>query len=255
VPSQVLLPKSLAGKVALVTGAGRNIGRAIALALAEDGASVVVNARSNKAEAEAVVRAIEAAGGKAIAALGDVADPEDVAVMVVEAKAAFGRIDILVNNAAMRREVPFREMRLADWREVMSASLDSLFVCAKAALPHLEANGWGRIVNIGGLSAHTGARDRLHVVTAKLGLVGFTRGLAHDLAGTGITVNCVVPGMIETPRPAGSPMPAHHGFARTLTGRGGQCEEVAAAVRYLCGPGSDYVTGQTLHVNGGAYLG
>ncbi|MBO0763365.1 MAG: SDR family oxidoreductase [Hyphomicrobiaceae bacterium] len=248
-------PKPLAGKVALVTGAGRNIGRAVALALAGDGASVVVNARSNKWEADAVVNTIEAAGGKALAALGDVASPEAVALVVAKAKATFGRIDILVCNAALRRELPFRRMALSDWREVMTTSLDSLFICAKAALPHLEANGWGRIVNIGGLSAHTGAKDRLHVVTAKLGLVGFTRGLAHDLAGTGITVNCVVPGMIETLRPISRPTPAHHGFARTLTGRGGRCEEVAAAVCYLCGPGSDYVTGQTLHVNGGAYLG
>jgi 3-oxoacyl-[acyl-carrier protein] reductase len=137
----------------------------------------------------------------------------------------------------------------------MTATLDSLFICAKAVLPHFEANGWGRIVNIGGLSAHTGSKDRLHVVTAKLGVVGFTRGLAHDLAASGITVNCVVPGLIETPRPDDGAMPAHHRFAKTLTGRGGRCEEVAAAVRYLCGPGSDYVTGQTLHINGGAYLG
>lgn len=247
--------KPLAGKVAIVTGAGRNIGRTIALTLAGDGASVAVNARGNKAEADTVVSAIEAAGGQAIGALGDVADPEAVAGIMAKAKGAFGRIDILVNNAALRREVPFRDMQLSDWREVMTATLDSLFICAKAALPHLEANGWGRIVNIGGLSAHTGAKDRLHVVTAKLGVVGFTRGLAHDLAASGITVNCVVPGLIETPRPDSGPMPAHHGFAKTLIGRGGRCEEVAAAVRYLCGPGSDYVTGQTLHINGGAYLG
>lgn len=247
--------KPLSGKVAVVTGAGRNIGRAIALALAEDGASMVVNARGNASEAEAVVRAIEAAGGKAIAALGDVTDSEAVAGIIEKATAAFGRIDVLVNNAALRREMTFRNMQLSDWREVMTATLDSLFICSKAALPHLERNGWGRIVNIGGLSAHTGSKDRLHVVTAKLGLVGFTRGLAHDLAASGITVNCVVPGMIETPRPDGSPIPAHHGSAKTLTGRQGRGNEVAAAVSYLCGPGSDYVTGQTLHVNGGAYLG
>lgn len=248
-------PTPLAGKVAVVTGAGRNIGREIALTLAQDGASIVVNARSNKTEVDSVVAAIEKAGGRAIAALGDVADPKAVDEIFAIAKRAFGRIDILVNNAALRREMPFRQMQLDDWREVMTATLDSLFICSKAALPHLEANGWGRIVNVGGLSAHTGSKDRLHVVTAKLGLVGFTRGLAHDLAVCGITVNCVVPGMIETPRPDGGPMPAHHSFTKTLTGRRGRGDEVAAAVRYLCGPGSDYVTGQTLHVNGGAYLG
>ena len=216
---------------------------------------MVVNARSNEAEADAVVAAIKERGGKAITVLADVADPAAVQKLIDASVKAFGRIDILVNNAALRREKPFREMQLSDWREVMTATLDSVFICCKAALPHLEKNGWGRIVNIGGMSAHTGSKDRLHVVTAKLGLVGFTRGLAHDLGPQAITVNCVVPGMIETPRADGGPMPQHHSFAKTLVGRRGRGDEIAAAVRYLCGPGTDYVTGQTMHVNGGAYFG
>ena len=145
----------LAGKVAIVTGSGRNIGRAIALALAEDGASIVVNSRSNRDEAKAVVREIETVEQKAVVHIGDIADPAAVQAMVVMAIAEFGRIDILVNNAALRREKPFAEMSYADWREVMSVILDGTFHCVKACLPHLKNSGAGTIVNIGGLSAHT----------------------------------------------------------------------------------------------------
>ena len=247
--------KELAGKVAIVTGAGRNIGRAIAIGLAEDGASVVVNARANREEAGEVVQAIEAAGGRAMAVLADVSDPKAVQRIVEETARRFGRIDILVNNAAVRREKAFREMTLADWREVMSASLDSLFICSSAVVPHLDKAGGGTIVNIGGLSAHTGARDRAHVVAAKAGVVGFTRALAHDLAEARITVNCVAPGLIDTSRDPSRVLPSHHKVSRTLVGRLGSGEEIAAAVRYLCSAGGRYVTGQTIHVNGGAYIG
>jgi 3-oxoacyl-[acyl-carrier protein] reductase len=245
----------LAGKTAIVTGAGRNIGRAIALGLAEDGASILVNARGNAAEADAVAREIVASGGKAIVGLADVADAKAVVDMVATAVRAFGRIDILVNNAALRREKPFAEMTYADWREVMTATLDGVFHCCKAVLPHLKAAGGGTIINLGGLSAHTGAKDRAHVVTAKAGVIGLTRALAHDLAADGITVNCVAPGLIDTARKAGHALPSHHHVSKTLAGRLGRVEEIAAAVRYLCGPGGRYVTGQTIHVNGGAFLG
>src|SRR3954469_18466339 len=199
--------KELDGKAAIVTGAGRNIGRAIALALADAGASVVVNARSNRAEAEAVAREIEVLGGKALVHLGDVADPAAVRAMADGATKQFGRIDILVNNAALRREKPFGEMSHAEWREIMDVTLDGAFHCVKACLPALKKSAAGAVVNIGGLSAHTGAKNRAHVVTAKAGLIGFTRALAHDLADDGITVNCVVPGLIGTPRPKDKPEP------------------------------------------------
>jgi 3-oxoacyl-[acyl-carrier protein] reductase len=243
------------GKVAIVTGAGRNIGRAIALALAQGGASVVVNVRGNRAEAEAVAREIEAAGGKALVHVGDVADAVAVQAMADAAVKAFGRIDILVNNAALRREKPFAEMSYAEWREIMDVTLDGTFHCVKACLPALRKSGAGTVVNIGGLSAHTGARDRAHVVTAKAGIVGFTRALAHDLASDGITVNCVVPGLIGTPRPKDKPEPAHHLTHQTITGERGRPEDVAAAVRFLCSPGARYINGQAIHTNGGAYLG
>src|SRR5882724_1591927 len=249
------MTKELTGKVAVVTGAGRNIGRAIALTLAEGGASILVNARSNRAEAEAVAREIEAAGGKALVHIGDVADAKSVEAMADAAVKQFGRIDILVNNAALRREKPFGEMSYAEWREILDVTLDGAFHCTKACLPALRNSGVGTIVNIGGLSAHTGAGNRAHVITAKAGIVGFTRALANDLAGDGITVNCVVPGLIGTPRPKGQPEPAHHLTHRTLTGERGRPEDVAAVVRFLCSPGARYLTGQAIHANGGAYFG
>jgi 3-oxoacyl-[acyl-carrier protein] reductase len=245
----------LSGKVAIVTGAGRNIGRAIALALADGGASILVNARNNRAEADAVAREIVSNGGKAIVHIGDVADVTAVLAMADAAAKHFGRLDILVNNAALRREKSFGEMSHAEWREILDVTLDGAFHCAKACLPGLRKSGAGTIINIGGLSAHTGAKDRAHVVTAKAGIIGFTRALAHDLADDGITVNCVVPGLIGTPRPKDKPEPAHHLRHQTITGERGKPEDVAAMVRFLCGPAARYISGQAIHANGGAYLG
>ena len=247
--------KELNGKVAIVTGAGRNIGRAIALTLAEGGASIVVNARNNRAEAESVAREIESAGGKAQIHIGDVADANAVQALADTAEQQFGRIDILVNNAALRREKAFAEMDYAAWREILDVTLDGTFHCVKACLPALRQSKAGSIVNIGGLSAHTGAKNRAHVVTAKAGIIGFTRALAHDLADDGITVNCVVPGLIGTPRPRDKPEPAHHLTHQTISGERGRPEDVAAMVRFLCGPAARYVNGQAIHANGGAYLG
>ena len=247
--------KELNGKVAIVTGAGRNIGRAIALTLAEGGASIVVNARNDRAEAESVAREIESAGGKAQIHIGDVADASAVQALADTAAQQFGRIDILVNNAALRREKPFAEMDYAAWREILDVTLDGTFHCVKACLPALRQSKAGSIVNIGGLSAHTGAKNRAHVVTAKAGIIGFTRALAHDLADDGITVNCVVPGLIGTPRPRDKPEPAHHLTHQTISGERGRPEDVAAMVRFLCGPAARYVNGQAIHANGGAYLG
>jgi 3-oxoacyl-[acyl-carrier protein] reductase len=247
--------RELAGRAAIVTGAGRNIGRAIALSLAQAGASILVNVRSNRAEADAVAAEIEAAGGRALVHLGDVADAAAMQAMADAAFVGFGRIDILVNNAALRREKAFADMSYAEWREILDVTLDGAFHCIKACLPALRESGAGTIVNIGGLSAHTGARSRAHVVTAKAGIVGLTRALANDLAADGITVNCVVPGLIGTPRPKGQPEPAHHLTHQTLTGARGKVEDVAAMVRFLCSPAARYVTGQAIHANGGAYLG
>jgi 3-oxoacyl-[acyl-carrier protein] reductase len=248
------MDQELQGKVAIVTGGARNIGRAIALALAQGGAAVVVNARTSLADAQAVVAQIESAGGKAIAHLADVTDEDAVGAMVAEAVKRFGRLDILVNNAAVRDVTRLDDIDLATWRYVTGIILDGAFICSKASLKHLRAAGAGAIVNIGGMSGHTGAMGRPHVVAAKLGLVGLTRGLAHDLAPDGVTVNCVVPGLIDTKRAEGQGKAAAQSHD-PLVGRRGTPEEVAGVVRFLAGPNARYVTGQDWHVNGGAYLG
>jgi 3-oxoacyl-[acyl-carrier protein] reductase len=243
----------LAGKVALVTGASRNIGRSIARTLAAAGAAVVVNTRRSREEAEAVAEEIRADGGQAIALIADVTDDAAVAAMVDETVARFGRLDILVNNAANRPEGKLDELDLAAWREVLATVLDGAFICAKAALPHLRTSGAASIVNIGGMTGHTGATGRAHVITAKAGLAGLTRALALDLATEGITVNCVAPGLIDTMRGPGGE-PRHYVGLTPPIGRRGMPEEIAAAVRYLCGPSARFVTGQVLHANGGMYL-
>ena len=247
--------KELEGRVALVTGASRNIGRAIALAFADARASVVVNARSSRQEASEVVKAIEAKGGKAMACLADVTDEQAVGAMVKSGLERFGRLDILVNNAAIRGVTPIDEIDYATWKRITGIILDGAFLTVKASLAALRKSDAGAIVNIGGMSGHTGAAGRPHVIAAKLGLVGLTRALAHDLAPDGITVNCVVPGLIDTKRSVASSGAKTVHLHETLLGRHGSVEEIAAAVRYLAGPSARYITGQELHVNGGAYLG
>ena len=244
----------LEGKVGLVTGSGRNIGRAIALALAAAGAKVAVNVRTNREEGQAVVDEIAARGGDALLALADVAQRNEVDAMIAAISERFGRLDIVVNNAAVRQEIAFGDLSYADWRTALAVCVDGAFHCTQAALPLLRASGEGAVINIGGLTAHTGAAKRAHVVTAKAAIVGLTRALAHELAEFGITVNCVAPGMVDTVR-EGSSAPAHHATHKTLVGRLGRPDEIADAVVWLAGPGARYITGQVLHVNGGAYLG
>ena len=246
------MSQELQGRVALVTGGAKNIGRAIALALAEGGAKVMVTALSNREGLDEVVGAIRAAGGAADAMLADVTSEASIAGLVKATVERFGGLDILVNNAAIRNEAPFRQLTLATFRDVMSVALEGPFLVSQAAIPALEKSDGATIINIGGLTAYTGAKDRAHVVAAKAGLDGLTKAMAHDLAESGITVNLVSPGMIETARPGHAP--AHHATRRTLLGRLGTPEDIAGMVRYLAGPQARYVTGQTLHANGGVYL-
>ena len=245
----------LAGKVALVTGGARNIGRAIARSLAAGGAAVMVNARTSRAQAEETVSTIEEAGGKAALHLADVTDPAQVRALVEATVKRYGRLDVLVNNAAVRLETPFERITLDEWRRVVASILDAAFLCSQACAPHLAEAGAGAIVNIGGLTGHRGATGRAHVIAAKAGLAGLTKALALELAPSGITVNCVVPGTIESERglPGAPERPAGR-RAPPPIGRRGEPEEIAAMVRMLCGPDARYITGQAIHVNGGGYM-
>jgi 3-oxoacyl-[acyl-carrier protein] reductase len=240
----------LAGKVGLVTGGARNIGRAIARSLAAGGASVMVNANTSKAMAEETVKMI---GKSADLYLADVTDPAQVKALVEATVKRFGRLDFLVNNAAVRAETPFEEIKLEDWRKVISIVLDGAFLCTRACIPHM-VNG-GTIINIGGLTGHRGATGRAHVIAAKSGLAGMTKALALDLAPKKITVNCVVPGTIDSQRglPGVPERPAHRAAPPPI-GRRGEPEEIAAMVRMLCGPDARYITDQAIHVNGGGYM-
>jgi len=227
---------TLRGQVAIVTGGVRRIGKATALTLARAGAAVVINARTSREEAERAAEEIDEAGGRALVKLADITDEAAVARMVEEIVGALGRIDILVNNAAYRGETPFLEMSFAQWRAITGVILDGAFLCSRAVLPHMVKNNFGRIVNIGGVSAHLGSARRAHVGAGKTGLIGLTRALAAEFAAQRITVNCVVPGRIGGARSATS---GHGTMADPLVPRLGVSEDVAAMIRMLCLPTSD----------------
>jgi 3-oxoacyl-[acyl-carrier protein] reductase len=248
---------ALAGKVAIITGAGKNIGKAIALRLAADGAAVVVNGRGDRAILDETVAEIRAAGGRAIAYLADISKPEAVEAMVKAAVAEFGGLDIAVGNAGLRRQTPFLEMSFEEWREILSVALDGAFLLAKASVPEMMKRGGGALIGLSGISHHAGAIGRVHVNASKAGLEGLMRGLARELGPHNITANCVAPGSIDTVRGASAGGPGGRGnLAATIPlGRQGRPQEIAAMVRFLAGPEGRYVTGQTIHVNGGLFLG
>ena len=247
--------KPLAGKVALVSGAGQNIGRAIALGLAADGAMVMVNGRSNPDALEVVAGEIIDAGGRAMAHLADVSDEGAVREMIQRLADEAGGIDIVVSNAGLRRQTPFVEMSFEEWREILSVALDGAFLLARHAVPQMQARGGGRFIGMSGVSNHMGTRERAHVNASKAGLEGLVRGLAMELAADNITANAIAPGAIDTVRGAAAgALPA--GVANTVPlGRRGTVDEIAAMVRHLVGPQGSYITGQCIHINGGNYLG
>lgn len=243
---------SLEGKTALVTGSGRNIGRSIALALARDGADVVVNARSNRAEADAVAAEVEELGRRALPVLADVGDKEQLEALLDQALDKFGGLDIVVNNAATRPHKPFAEMTYDDWRGVLATDLDSAFLTTKAALPGMMQKGWGRVVNLSGLQAFQGRHGGAHISAAKVGLIGLTRALATELGPSGIVVNCIVPGAIDTSREGMSN--ATRGSARIAeipVGRLGYTDDIASLCAFLCSDAAGFINGQTIHCNGG----
>jgi 3-oxoacyl-[acyl-carrier protein] reductase len=239
------------GRVALVTGSGRNIGRTIALTLAGEGANVVVNARSNRQEAETVAEEARALGVKALPLLADVGNREQLEGLLETALGEFGRIDMVVNNASIRPNRPFAEMTYDDWRHVMATDLDSAFICTKAALPGMLERKWGRVINVSGLQAFQGRHGGAHISASKVGLIGLTRALATELAPNGIRVNCVVPGMIDTTREGQTATRTPARLAEIPSGRMGSTQDIASLCAFLCSDAADYITGQTIHVNGG----
>jgi 3-oxoacyl-[acyl-carrier protein] reductase len=247
--------RPLAGQVALVTGSARRIGRETALLLAKDGAHVVVHARSSKLEIEAVVEEIRAAGGSASAALADITLEDEAQRLVGDILATHGRLDILVNNAAVRGESSFADISFDVWKKIYSVTVDGAFLVTRAAVPSMVQHGYGRIVSIGGVAAHIGVANRAHVATAKAALVGFTKALAVEYGAHGVTANLVVPGKIGGPRSpnsgAGGIFP---GGGHPLLGHEGEPRNVAEIIRTLALPAGAFVTGQTIHVSGGMYL-
>jgi NAD(P)-dependent dehydrogenase (short-subunit alcohol dehydrogenase family) len=243
----------LDGKIALVTGSGRNIGRATVLKLAAEGAHVVVNARSNQAEADGVAREARERGVEALAVIADVARKDQVDAMVARALSEFGRVDILINNAAIRPHKPFLELTDEDWENVRGVVLDGAMHCTRAMIPSMVENRYGRILFFTGEGAFTGGSGRAHVSAAKMGLVGLARALATEFAPNNIRVNVVSPGSIDTrrdnpewyqgrvPSAAGIPL-----------GRQGHVDEIAATCLFLVSDDGGFITGQTIHVNGGA---
>ena len=244
--------KRLEGKTALVTGSGRNIGRAIILKLAEDGANVVVNARTNKEEAEAVAAEARALGVVALPFVADVSERQQVTSMFAAAAEQFGGVDILVSNAAIRPRKPFTELTYADWEWVRGVVLDGAFHVAHAAVPNMVKNGYGRIVFFTGDGAFTGTATRSHVSAAKMGVIGLARGLASEFAPKNIRVNVISPGRIDTSRDmAWYPQGGMTDTSDIPVGRLGSVDDIAAATMFLINDDCGFMSGQTIHVNGG----
>jgi 3-oxoacyl-[acyl-carrier protein] reductase len=229
------------GKVALVTGSGRNLGRATVLELARRGADVVVNARSNREEAEAVAREAEALGVRAIALMADVGNERQVNQMVAEALERLGRVDILINNAGFRGSSSLTDMTTDEWRAAAAVNFDGPFFCTRAVVPSMIANGYGRIITVSGLNSFHGRPNWPHVCGSKMGAVGMTRALAIELAEHNILVNHVVPGAYV----------AHPNLDQIPLGRLGLAQELANTYAFLSSEDASYITGQTFHVNGG----
>jgi len=245
----------LTGHAALVTGASRGIGRAIATHLAARGASVAINYNQSSEQAKQLQTEIEAAGGKAIVTQGDVRKPEDADRIVQETIHAFGKLDILVNNAGFNRDTLILRMSLEDWDEVMELNLRAVFLVTKAALRPMMRNRWGRLINIGSVSGIAGNAGQANYAAAKAGLVGFTRAVAREMGSRNITSNLIMPGLVITELTKDIRPEVVQGVKqRLLIDRMGKAEDVAATVVFLASEEAGYITGHVLPVDGGLGL-
>ena len=243
---------NLEGKIALVTGSGRNIGRAIALKLAIQGASVAVNSRRNEVEAREVCEEILAEGGKALPFIADIGIESEVVQMISDIQNSLGNVSILINNAGLRESSEFATMSTQEWKRVVSVNLDGPFYCARAVIPGMLGVGWGRIINVSGLNAFKGHSGWVHVSASKMGAIGLTRALSEEVARDGILVNHIVPGGFDTKREDNKRPTNPSIIPKVPIGRLGKPEEIAETVAFLVSDGANYITGQTIHVNGGA---
>jgi len=245
----------LKGKISLVSGSSRGIGRAIAIMLAEAKSDVIINYVSNRAAAEEVVEEVRSMGVRAQAYQADVSNPAQSDEMIDKAEKDFGRIQVLVNNAGITRDRSFLKLSREQWKEVLLVNLDGAFNLTSRLLPGMVEAGWGRVINISSIVAQMGNFGQSNYAVAKGGLIAFTKTLAREVARRGVTVNCVAPGFIETDMTAVVPEKALE-MVRELTpmGRLGKPEEVALAIRFLAAPRASFVTGQVINVNGGMYM-
>jgi 3-oxoacyl-[acyl-carrier protein] reductase len=239
----------LTGKTALVTGASRGIGRAVALALAKAGVNVAVNFRTHNEQAQAVCAEISAGGGRAVVVCADVSSAQEAAGLVEAVRRELGEILILVNNAGIARPQPLHEITEADWDEVLAVNLKSMFLVTQGVLPAMRAQGWGRIINLSSVAAQLGGVIGPHYAASKAGALGLTHAYAALLAKEGITVNAIAPALIDTDMVACLPK---NSLGVIPVGRLGTVEEVADVVVMLASNG--YITGQTINVNGGWYM-
>ena len=240
------------GRVAIVTGGGRGIGRAIVARLAQEGANVAISYRSNDAAAEETAQKVREVGTQCELFKGDVASPEDVQALFKGVSDAFGRVDILVNNAGITRDNLMMRMKEDEFDEVLRTNLKGTYLCTRAALRPMVRARWGRIVNVGSVVGLVGNAGQANYAASKAGIIGFTKSVAREVAQRGITVNAVAPGYVETELTGGLPEGVKDQIlAQVPSGRFGEPEEVAEVVVFLSGEGAGYITGQTIAVDGG----
>lgn len=247
------LVNELEGKVAIVSGSARNIGRATAIELAKAGAAMVVNARESKDLCAEVVAEIEGAGGRAITALGDISDEAAAKSIIDAAIEAFGGVDILVNNAAVRSNIPFLEIDNAEWERVRGTCVQGTLNLSRGCIPSMIERGGGAIVSLAGLSSYQGSAGRSHVMATKDALMGMTRGIAIEFGPQNIRANAAVVGRFDTVRSGNAPKPGFTSEPDIPLGRMGVPQDMADLIRFLVGPASSYISGQTIHCNGAAY--